>query len=276
MARTARSFARHTHDQYGMGIIDAGGHRSLSDRQTVEAGPGSIICVNPGEVHDGHAIGGQARQWRMLYVDPRQMHSALSQIEAGDHAQLVFERAAFAHPPLHALLHAALSAMLGSMLHPVHLQWHSPAVEPMQLSTWLLNIVAELRPRRSRNLAARSAVPGSSSLQRVRDLIEADPADEELTLARLAREANLSTYQLIRAFARQYRLTPHAYIVQRRLSLARSLLRAGGPVAEVAQRTGFTDQAHLTHCFARQFGVAPARYAASVTRTPSRAIFYKN
>jgi len=40
-AATTRTFPRHTHDQYGMGVIDSGGHASSSDRGQVEAGPGS-------------------------------------------------------------------------------------------------------------------------------------------------------------------------------------------------------------------------------------------
>ncbi len=39
-----------------------------------------------------------------------------------------------------------------------------------------------------------------------------------VTLAELAREAGVSRYQLLRGFARSYGLTPHAYMVQRRLA----------------------------------------------------------
>src|SRR5678816_1843208 len=66
-ASTARAFPRHTHDQYGIGVIDAGGHASWSGRGQVEAAPGHFISVNPGEVHDGRAIGGRPRTWRILY-----------------------------------------------------------------------------------------------------------------------------------------------------------------------------------------------------------------
>ncbi|MGH7880284.1 MAG: AraC family ligand binding domain-containing protein, partial [Candidatus Binataceae bacterium] len=68
-ATSTRTFPRHTHDQYGMGVVDSGAHASLSDRGQVEAGPGSLIFVNPGEVHDGRAIGGRPRSWRILYFD---------------------------------------------------------------------------------------------------------------------------------------------------------------------------------------------------------------
>ncbi|MGL4281710.1 MAG: AraC family ligand binding domain-containing protein, partial [Albidovulum sp.] len=68
-ARSARAFPRHSHDQFGIGLIHRGAQASASGRGEVESGPGAIITVNPGEVHDGRPIGG-ARVWSMLYLDP--------------------------------------------------------------------------------------------------------------------------------------------------------------------------------------------------------------
>src|SRR5579864_2125901 len=75
-ASTARSFPRHTHDQYGIGVIDSGAHRSWSDRGLVEAGPGELISVNPGEVHDGRPIDQRPRSWRLLYLDVQSVKTA--------------------------------------------------------------------------------------------------------------------------------------------------------------------------------------------------------
>ncbi|WP_207384807.1 AraC family ligand binding domain-containing protein, partial [Achromobacter xylosoxidans] len=61
-ARSARTFARHTHEQFGIGVLRLGGQASHSGRGQVEAGPGQVITVNPGEVHDGAPIGGE-RAW---------------------------------------------------------------------------------------------------------------------------------------------------------------------------------------------------------------------
>lgn len=48
-----------------------------------------------------------------------------------------------------------------------------------------------------------------------------------LTLTELAREAGLSRYQLLRGFARETGVTTHSYILQRRIALARRLIRGG-------------------------------------------------
>ena len=46
-------FPRHSHDQFGVGVITFGAPRSWSGVGHVEASAGDVIMVNPGEMHDG-------------------------------------------------------------------------------------------------------------------------------------------------------------------------------------------------------------------------------
>jgi|SRR5579872_611534 len=247
-ANTARSFPRHTHDQYGIGVIDSGGHASLSGRGQVEAGPGSLIFVNPGEVHDGRPIAGSPRSWRILYFDPRLLEEVCTDIDDGARACVDFTRPVFVDEPLRHLFNSAFAQITA----------HSQSA--MACETAILLMVARARL----NTTPKGRAPGETAadIRRVLEMIEADPASSELTLARLAREVHLSRYQLLRGFTRALGLTPHAYILQQRLALARRLLRAGHSLAGAALESGFCDQSHLTHCFARQVGVTPRRYAS--------------
>jgi AraC-like DNA-binding protein len=128
----------------------------------------------------------------------------------------------------------------------------------MACETAILRLAARVQVNVTAN---RSSVKGpTASIRRARDRIDADPS-ARLTLGELANEAGLSRYQLLRGFARELGLTPHAYIVQRRIALARRLIRSGQALAEVAAIAGFFDQSHLTRCFVRQFGITPNRYA---------------
>src|SRR5829696_4042329 len=97
-AHTSRGFPRHTHDEFGLGLVDAGGHASWSDRGRVEAGPGHFISVNPGEVHDGSAIGGRARSWRILYLQPAVLEDLLADV-TGNAQQPRFVAPVFADAP---------------------------------------------------------------------------------------------------------------------------------------------------------------------------------
>lgn len=247
-ASTARAFPRHTHDQYGIGVVDAGGHASWSGRGQVEAAPGNFISVNAGEVHDGHAIGGRPRTWRILYFDPIVLADLRADVLEGAPRSFTFVAPVFADRGLHRLFDAAFRHQAGQR-------------EIMPCETALLRLVARLgahsteRPRREESATA--------CIRRARERIDADPATP-VTLIELAQVAGLSRYQLIRAFARELGLTPHAYILQRRIALAQRLIRTGRDLAEVAAQAGFCDQSHLTRWFVRQFGVTPGRYAAVV------------
>jgi hypothetical protein len=49
VAETSHSFAKHTHEQFGIGLISSGAQKSLSGRGMVEAGAGDLISVNPND-----------------------------------------------------------------------------------------------------------------------------------------------------------------------------------------------------------------------------------
>ena len=77
---SAQSFPRHSHDTYGIGRIRRGAQRSWSAAGWVEAGPGDLLMVNPGEVHDGQPIGDAGRQWQMLYLAPGLVDDAAAEL----------------------------------------------------------------------------------------------------------------------------------------------------------------------------------------------------
>ena len=64
------AFPRHSHDQFGIGVMTSGAQRSWSIVGQVESEAGDVIMVNPGEMHDGMPVDGVARGWRILYLDP--------------------------------------------------------------------------------------------------------------------------------------------------------------------------------------------------------------
>jgi AraC-like DNA-binding protein len=248
-ATTSRSFPRHTHDQYGVGVFDIGGHASLSGRGQVEAGAGNLIFVNPGEVHDGRAIGGRSRSWRMLYLEPAAMRAAQHDIHEGAPTTPTFAAPVLSDERLRQCFNWAFDRATKS----------GQGTDTLAVETAILELVAHFGVNLSSG--PRKTARATVSIRRARERIDADPA-ARLTLSDLAKETGASRYQLLRAFARELALTPHAYILQQRIALARRLIRAGSTLAEVASAAGFCDQSHLTRAFVRQFGVTPARYAS--------------
>jgi AraC-like DNA-binding protein len=84
-----------------------------------------------------------------------------------------------------------------------------------------------------------------------------------LTVADMARAAELSPSCLTRFFRRYTGLTPYNYLNQVRVSQAQSLLlRTGLTCSEVAARTGFGDAQTFSKVFRRHEGCSPRQWLA--------------
>ncbi|MBV7483971.1 AraC family transcriptional regulator [Bordetella sp. BOR01] len=250
-ADTRHAFGRHTHDQFGIGLIIRGAQRSRSGRGMVQAGAGDLITVNPGEVHDGAPIGDAGRQWAILYFEPALVAHALADIDEGRHGWREFARPVLRDAMLalrfHRLYAAATSPNAGA---------GTPAQESLLLAllAGTLDLPSAGRP---------PIVP--AAIAQARMLIDDDPA-APVSLADLAGASGLSRFQVLRGFTRAIGLTPHAYQVQRRAGLARRLIRQGSALAQAAAASGFADQSHMTHVFVRLYGLTPGAYAQPSAR----------
>ena len=211
----------------------------------VEAGPGDVITCNPGEVHDGRPIG-DARTWRMLYLPPALVSEIREDICEGAGTEFEFSHPVISERAQARMFEAVYDAVAGRCVD---------AECARERLIVLLAGLLQARPHLSRLPAER--------WKRARARIDDDPA-APVTLAELAREAGVSRFQLLRGFVRCTGLTPHAYIVQRRMDAARSMIARGESLAIAAIASGFADQSHFNRLFVRRYGMTPGAYARAL------------
>jgi AraC family transcriptional regulator len=100
----------------------------------------------------------------------------------------------------------------------------------------------------------------SAEVRCIEDLIESR-LDADLTLQELAAEIGYSRSHFLRMFRATTGMTPHQYVLKRRLERARYLLeQIEFSIAEVAIMCGFSSQAHLTLAFRKEYGSTPTEY----------------
>ncbi len=263
-ADTAQSFGRHSHDTFGVGLVWRGAQRSASGRGVVEARAGDIITANPGEVHDGQAFDERGRSWRMLYLAPQLVYEVAAEAGAAAPASIESVRPVLQDAAFSICFQRAFAAVVDT---PGQGDPWGQAGEALARETALYALIVQF-VRGYTTLAPDRLMSGTidgtdASIRRARARIDDDPCNG-VTLADLAAEAGLSRFQFLRGFARETGLPPHAYLIQRRIALARRLIERGAPLAEAAAGAGFADQSHMTRAFARTLGVTPAQYAGAV------------
>lgn len=97
----------------------------------------------------------------------------------------------------------------------------------------------------------------------VLDFIEAH-LDTDISLENLAKIAGISKFYFCRLFKRAMQITPHQYIVRRRIERAKQLLKYSNlTTVEIALSCGFAHQSHLNRHFKRIVGISPRQFRHS-------------
>ncbi len=114
-------------------------------------------------------------------------------------------------------------------------------------------------------------VPPARHLLRAKDLADARFA-EPLEVGDMAAAAGLSRAHFSREFRRVFGISPHAYLLTRRLERAAAMLRnTDRSVAEICLNVGLTSVGSFTTSFKRTYGQTPTAYRAAFPPASAQA-----
>ncbi len=242
------SFAPHSHGYFVTSIVDRGAGSIWYRGANHVAPAGSLVLLNPDEMHTGQVLGEEGWSYRALYPGMDLLsHVTLALTEQSWNTYLYL----LPNPIIY-------DTKLASLLHRLHSVLEE-GTSMLERESWLLQTYTYLLTRYAEHppmLRPISKEP--QAVRKAREYIEAHYA-ENLSLSELAQVSGLTSYHLVHVFHQALGLPPHAYLNQIRLTHAKNLLLAGMPIAMVAYETGFADQSHLTKRLKRIYGVTPGQ-----------------
>lgn len=84
--------------------------------------------------------------------------------------------------------------------------------------------------------------------------------NEQITLDRLAEVVFAGKFHFAHLFKEETGISPHSYILKKRLILSKELIEQGHPITEVYQKCGFADYTHFFRAFKKEFGLTPKQF----------------
>jgi AraC-like DNA-binding protein len=231
------AYPAHTHDTWTVFTVDEGSIAYDLERRHRGVAGSKVTLLPPHVVHDGRPAGGDGYRKRVLYVGTEILGEHLIG-PAVDQPDVV---------------DASLVRGFGSL----HRTLADPA-DAFEAESRFALVSARLVDR----LGGKPADEGPRDDPIAEDL--RDLLDERLfvgiTLAESGRILDVSPAHLVRSFGRRFGISPHRYVIGRRIDVARARLLEGQPPARIATDVGFHDQAHFTKHFKRHVGTTPGRY----------------
>ncbi|WP_456797297.1 AraC family transcriptional regulator [Bradyrhizobium sp. USDA 4473] len=243
-------FPRHVHESFAIGVIEFGGQRFRSGRSPSLVMPAGTLCaINPGVVHEGEPATPDGWHYRMFY--PNHL--------------LVADLFRDTRPPRSGDWGIGRHVIYDAELYREFVALHvsSQLGEPLlQRETLVMNFLRRLFERHGNRLPNADRArrcPRTAAI--VRDYLHSR-SHQPVAINDLARAAQVSPTQVIRAFSAETGMPPHAYLISLRVERAKALLRRGIGPARTALDVGFADQSQLTRHFKRLTGLTPGCFAA--------------
>jgi len=238
------AYPPHTHDAWTVFIVEEGAVRyDLETRHRGAAGA-RVTLLPPHVVHDGRAAGTAGYTKRVLYVDTdvlglRLTGPAVDEPDVDDRSIV-----------------RGFLALDDALRDPD---------DVFEAESRLAIVGERLRERLGARREDRTDRTVDDIAADLRDLLD-DERFGWTTLVDAGTILHVSPAHLVRCFTRTFGISPHRYLMGRRIDAARRRLLDGAPASRVAAEVGFHDQAHLTRTFRRYVGTTPARYATSGAR----------
>lgn len=237
-------YARHTHDTFSIGAVTGGVSTYWNRRSKETVRAGSVVVINPEDAHACNPAAGQPWSYRMLYVD-------VAWLTALQH-QLGFSRNA----DFRAFSTTSSSALFGGLnrLYDTLTSAHADLLQKQSAALgFFMDVQQALDP------APAALADANSKLLRAAEFIS-DNCTRLLSLDDICAAVGLSPSYLIRAFKSQFGMTPHAYLVNRRVQYGQARLKRGAAIADAAIESGFADQSHFQRAFKQLVAATPGQY----------------
>ncbi len=249
-------FARHFHRVPAIGVVDRGSMSSYLRRENHVLGTGTVLLLNPGEIHAPAPAGELGWGLRMFYLEEKLFTSVSLN---------------FASQPLRFRQPFVQDKELASNLFHLHLELEGDG-DTLRFESLLLAIFSRLAERHSEAVGNFPEYKSDQArIDLARQYLEAH-YKEKIGINDLAKVSALSPSHFLRMFRDTTGLTPHAYLTQFRVEVATALLSSGASFADVAGATGFTDQSHFTKQLKRILGVTPGQYVPHLGATLRRPV----
>lgn len=239
-------YARHSHEIFSIGAITSGCCNYLHEKTSHRISTGTVVLMNPGDVHACNPVEDQPWSYVMLYVDAQW----LAGIQQGfdEDAGGLFQPVAATYTQSPALFNG---------LTGLYAQLIDPELDVLARHEAAIKFFSAMQQELGGSVALPK--PANARVERAAEYID-EHFLRTLRLQDICEAASLSEAYLIRAFEQRYHMTPHAYLINRRIQHAQAQLREGALIADIAQQTGFADQAHFQRVFKKYLAATPGQY----------------
>jgi AraC-like DNA-binding protein len=256
----------HSHDLYEFYFFLSGDISIVIEEYSYRTCPGDVFIFPPGHMHRAHHLSEHSYYDRFFCYVPV---DHLRHISTNDYPLLSIVEAAVqkgvlrVHPP-----DKEFNQTLAQLNDVIVTATDADAAQRRINDCLMTMLLVQL----SRWFAGQASAGDSHTSHFLTDVIVYINAnlEKDLSLDTLANSFFINKYHLLREFKSYAQVTLYQYILQKRITQAKALLRAHMPASQVCVQCGFNDYSSFYKAFKKQTLMSPQEYA-DFTAVPADA-----
>lgn len=237
-------FDKHVHEEYTISIIKDGVMDAFMNGSRLHVNDLTIAMVNPDEVHSNASEFKKDYQHCSLYLKPEYLKKVLN--DGFKNKQIEFDKSILE------------DKVLAQKLLDLIKQDENKLISSIDFECKLVEAINELILKNTKAIK-KTLTPHDTIIKKAKEYMN-DNFSIDLGLDDIANELDVSKYHFLRLFKEKTFLSPHAYLMTRRIEKAKYALQNGKTLIDTAHGCGFNDQSHLNRRFKGIFGVTPKEY----------------
>ena len=248
----------HFHDFYECYLLLSGGIRYQIESASFSIQPGDLLLIGPNQLHRPLFTQTDEPYERLVLWLSRSFVERLSTPETDLAACFSAQR--LSANRLSAEQREGITRQFFALLNATSSEQFGRDVLCGSLVTGLLVTLNRALAGRERALP-RTDIRVSPLVKTVSNYLDEHIA-EAVSLDELSKTVFLSKYYLERVFRRETGVSIYQMLLQKRMILARNLMREGLNLTAISQKCGFSEYSGFYKAFRSEYGVSPRAYAA--------------
>ena len=217
---------------------------------------GDVLLISPGTLHKGDVNTSTAYERIVLHVSQSMLRMASTRVS--DLLELLQKKS-------NHVYHLGIDAFGDSVriLDAIpEMEKRSTVAQDILIYAKVLQVLVSLLQAIEKSETSLMADTSTELMRKIMIYID-EHLTENLSLARIADDLNISRSLLSHEFKKHYGNSLWNYVIMRRLALSQELLVQGSSVTNACYDAGFQNYSNYIKTFTRTFGLTPRQYASS-------------
>lgn len=236
-------FDKHVHEEFTITLVQDGKMNAFLDGFSHDFTKSAILTINPDEIHACKTQTTSGYKYNSIYFKK----SFLENIIENKSKDIYFSKQTLNNIELYKKLSMLIYAEEHDLVS--NLDFECELVEVMKSITYQntnLNMYVNMTSHDKLVLKAKEYINDNFS--------------SDLSLDDISSALNISKYHFLRLFKQKTHISPHNYLMLRRIEKAKQSLQNGKSIINTAYECGFNDQSHLNRRFKAITGLTPGSY----------------